>query len=59
MIYQVVTREVHAHYYEVEADSPEDAKRLVQTCDESVDDIGLQEYCNTLDSDTWDIEQLG
>lgn len=54
--YIVNIREVHLQPIEIEAESPEEAIRLVQDGD-GEGDYTNGEYSHTLDSDTWTVEE--
>lgn len=51
--FNVLIREVHVSTREIEADSPEEAIRLVE---EGEGDEVMCEYSHTLDPDTWTVE---
>ncbi len=52
----VYVREVHVQAMEVRADTPEEAKKLVEAGEgDALDDC--LEYSHTLDSDTWTVEK--
>ena len=56
--YIVGVREIHIRHYSVNADSEEEAKDLVYQQDESVVDIGFEEFSHCLDRDTWSVEEI-
>ena len=53
--YHVGIREVHINTVEVEADTPEEAKKKAR---ESQADSILLEYSHTLDPDTWSVSKV-
>jgi len=54
--YTVAVREVHIHYYSVEADDPEQAKALVNDRAPGVTDE-WEEFDRELKPDTWSVEE--
>ena len=53
----VGVREVHARWYEVEAEDEEQAKDLVNQRAPGVTDLEILEYSHELDRDTWSVEE--
>jgi hypothetical protein len=57
--FRVGVREVHVHFYDVECDTEEEAKDLVDYFDEErVEDTDFVEYSHNLRADTWSVEVL-
>jgi hypothetical protein len=56
--FRVGVREVHVHFYDVECDTEEEAKRLVDDFDDQVIDTDFVEYSHNLRTDTWSVEVL-
>ena len=56
--YLVGIREVHFRFFSVQAESPEEARELVNQRDPSATDENFTEFSHELDQDTWSVEEI-